>query len=140
MENSIDPRPPGITAIAVIFLLAATYLLAMGLTLLHIPRHIPADARRSIAVRARTRRPLHVPAHRELRRSHRMGTASAQQLGALDRDPAALIGVVMLVPSVSGAVVYFDFGRLAWGGLGIMVRVAMLWYLFQEPVKNQFSK
>ena len=50
----------------------------------------------------------------------------------------ALIGVGMLVPSVSGAVVYFDFVRLARAGLGVVTRVAILWYLFQEPVKDHF--
>jgi hypothetical protein len=43
----------------------------------------------------------------------------------------ALLGVVMLVPSVSGAVIRAQFGALAWGGLGIVVRVVIAWYLFQ---------
>ena len=44
----------------------------------------------------------------------------------------------MLVPGVSMAVIQMNFMRLAGGGLGIMVRAAILWYLFQEPVKDRF--
>jgi multidrug transporter EmrE-like cation transporter len=51
----------------------------------------------------------------------------------------ALIGVVMLVPAVSAAAV--DLGTsLLWGGLGIIVRVMIVWYLYQEPVKRAFAK
>ncbi len=53
---------------------------------------------------------------------------------------AALAGVVMLVPDVSGAVVEFRIGKLAWGGLGVIVRVMIVWYLYQVPVTDQFQK
>ena len=48
------------------------------------------------------------------------------------------VGVVMLVPAVSAAAVDLRVSLL-WGGLGIMVRVMIVWYLFQEPVKEKFS-
>lgn len=50
----------------------------------------------------------------------------------------ALIGVIMLVPTVSSAVIGFQIKSLAFGGLGVMLRVMVIWYLFQEPVKDQF--
>ena len=49
------------------------------------------------------------------------------------------IGVVMLVPSVSAAAVNFR-ASLLWGGLGIIVRVMIVWYLYQEPVKRAFAR
>jgi multidrug transporter EmrE-like cation transporter len=49
------------------------------------------------------------------------------------------IGVVMLVPGVSAAAVNFR-ASLLWGGLGIIVRVMTVWYLYQEPVKEAFTK
>jgi multidrug transporter EmrE-like cation transporter len=49
------------------------------------------------------------------------------------------VGVVMLVPAVSAAAVDLRVS-LVWGGLGIMVRVMIVWYLFQEPVKETFTK
>ena len=52
---------------------------------------------------------------------------------------AAIAGVVMLVPSVSAAAVDFRWSLL-WAGLGIVVRVALVWYLLQEPVRLAFTK
>jgi multidrug transporter EmrE-like cation transporter len=49
------------------------------------------------------------------------------------------VGVVMLVPAVSAAAVDLRLS-LVWGGLGIMVRVMIVWYLFQEPIKEAFTK
>ena len=50
-----------------------------------------------------------------------------------------LVGVVMLIPAVSAAAVDLRVS-LVWGGLGIMVRVMIVWYLFQEPIKETFTK
>lgn len=51
----------------------------------------------------------------------------------------AMIGFVMLIPQVSAAAV--DFGTaLAWSGLGIIVRVVVVWYLYQTPVAEEFQR
>ena len=52
---------------------------------------------------------------------------------------AAIAGVVMLVPSVSAAAVDFGWSLLSTG-LGVIVRVAIVWYLLQEPVRAAFTK
>jgi hypothetical protein len=52
---------------------------------------------------------------------------------------AATAGVVLLVPTVSSAVIGLQWGSLAWGGLGVVVRVAVIWYLWQEPVRESFE-
>jgi hypothetical protein len=49
------------------------------------------------------------------------------------------VGIVMLVPGVSAAAVDFRVSLL-WGGLGIIVRVMIVWYLYQEPIKDVFAK
>lgn len=51
----------------------------------------------------------------------------------------AIMGVVMLVPSVSSAVVGFEIQSLAVGGAGVILRVMIVWYLFQAPVAEQFT-
>jgi len=53
---------------------------------------------------------------------------------------AALLGVVELVPTVSVAVVELRASPLIWGGLGVMVRIMMVWYLYQEPVAETFRR
>jgi hypothetical protein len=49
-----------------------------------------------------------------------------------------IIGLVMLVPSVSASAVDFR-ASLLWGGLGIAVRAMIVWYLYQSPVAETFS-
>jgi multidrug transporter EmrE-like cation transporter len=51
----------------------------------------------------------------------------------------AIISVIMLLPSVSSAMLDFRIVRLAWGGLGTILRVLIVRYLFQEPVHNSFN-
>src|SRR6476469_6694255 len=51
----------------------------------------------------------------------------------------AIISVIMLLPSVSSALLDFRIARLAWGGLGTILRVLIVWYLLQEPVHNSFN-
>ena len=51
---------------------------------------------------------------------------------------AALVGIVELVPTVSIAVVELRASPLIWGGLGVMTRVMIVWYLYQEPVAEAF--
>ena len=52
---------------------------------------------------------------------------------------AGFIGILMLVPGVSAAAVDVR-ASLLWGGLGIIVRVMIVWYLYQEPIKECFRK
>ena len=60
----------------------------------------------------------------------------------LARRAAALItiaGVVLLVPRVSSAVVSLHFKTLAFSGLGIIVRVIIAFYLYQQPTREAFG-
>jgi len=52
----------------------------------------------------------------------------------------ALVGVVQLVPTVSIAVVELRASQLIGGGLGVMVRAMIVWYLYQEPVAETFRR
>ncbi len=52
----------------------------------------------------------------------------------------AIVGVVMLVPSVSAATVMVQPKALALGGLGIIVRVMVAWYLSRAEVADQFRR
>jgi len=53
---------------------------------------------------------------------------------------AAFVGMVMLIPAVSGAVVSLRWSPLFFGGVGVILRVMVVWYLYQEPVKESFRK
>ena len=52
----------------------------------------------------------------------------------------AIVGVVMLVPAVSAATVMVHLKALAIGGLGIIVRVMVVWYLSRQEIAEEFKK
>jgi len=132
-------RPAGITAVAVAFLLAAGYLLVVGLTMLASPGLV------SMAAGAELLGGLEVAGPYMFLLVAGVGGAVGLGLLRLHRWARwlailiALVGVVFLLPSVSSALIDFRFGRLVWGGLGAIVRTMILWYLFQEPVKEAFG-
>ena len=138
MANATDPRPSGITSIAVIFFLAATYLIAIGLTLLISPGTFPMMLGAPLLFGLELAGPYMFLLIGAFGALIGWGLLRLNNWARWAAILAALLGVVMLVPSVSGAVVYFNFRALALGGLGVMVRVAMIRYLFQEPVKEEF--
>jgi cell division protein FtsW (lipid II flippase) len=132
-------RPAGVTAVAAAFLLAAVYLLGVGLTMLASPGLV------SMAAGAELLGGLELAGPYMFLLVAGVGLAVALGLWRLHRWARwaaivlAMIGVVLLVPSVSGAVVFFRFGKLARGGLGVILRTMIIWYLFQEPVGNAFA-
>jgi hypothetical protein len=52
---------------------------------------------------------------------------------------ASLVGMVMLIPGVSAAAVDFR-PALFWNGLGVIVRIVVVWYLNQTPVAGTFQR
>ena len=131
-------RPAGVTAVAIAFLLAAAYLLAIGLTMLTRPGSI------SMAAGAELLGGLELAGPYMFLLAAAVGMVIAIGLWLLQNWArwiailVALIGVVLLLPNVSSAILDLRFGRLPWEGLGVMVRVMIVWYLFQEPVREVF--
>ena len=70
-------------------------------------------------------------------------TVGLLKLNNIVRHAATLIaiaGVVMLVPSVSAAPVMAQPTPLIRGGLGIIVRVIVAWYLSQAHIAEEFKR
>jgi hypothetical protein len=131
-------RPAGVTAVAIAFLLAAAYLLVIGLTMLARPGLI------SMAAGAELLSGLEIAGPYMFLLTAVVGMVVAIGLWLLQNWArwiailVAVIGVVLLLPNVSSAILDFRFGKLAWGGLGVIVRAIIVWYLFQEPVRDAF--
>jgi multidrug transporter EmrE-like cation transporter len=131
-------RPAGVTAVTIAFLLTAAYLLTVGLTMLARPGLI------SMAAGAELLGGLELAGPYMFLLTAAVGVAVALGLWRLHRWARwtailiAMIGMVLLLPSVSSAVIDFRFARLVWGGLGVIVRAIIVWYLFQEPVGEMF--
>lgn len=131
-------RPAGVTAVAAAFLLAGAYLLAVGLIMLARP------GLASMAAGADLLGGLELAGPYMFLLVGALGAAVALGLWRLHRWARwlaillALIGVVLLLPSVSSALIDFRLAKLAWNGLGVMMRTMIVWYLFQEQVAETF--
>ncbi len=132
-------RPAGVTAVAAAFFLAAAYLLVVGLTMLVRPGLV------SMAAGAELLGGLERAGPYMFLLMAGLGGVIALGLWLLHRWArwlamlVAMIGVVMLLPSVSSAMFDFRIGKLAWEGLGTILRVMIVWYLSQEPVREAFA-
>jgi uncharacterized membrane protein (DUF2068 family) len=125
--------------VAATFLLAAAHLLVVGLTMLLRPGLV------SMAAGAELLGGLELAGPYMVLLVAGLGAVIALGLWRLHRWArwlailAAMIGVVLLLPSVSSAMLDFRIGKLVGGGVGTIVRVMVVWYLFQEPVREAFA-
>jgi hypothetical protein len=132
-------RPTGVTAVAAAFFLAGAYLLVAGFIMLVRPGMIGMSAGSELLGGLELAGPymfllvagVGVAVALGLWRLHRWARWAAIVL--------SLIGLVMLVPSVSSAIFDFRIAKLASGGLGVIVRTMIVWYLFQEHVGGAFA-
>jgi multidrug transporter EmrE-like cation transporter len=132
-------RPAGVTAVAAAYFLSGAYLLVVGLIMLVRPGVVSMAAGEPLLGGLELAGPymfllaggVCVIVALGLWWLHRW----ARWLAIL----IAIISVIMLLPSVSSAMLDFRIVRLAWGGLGTILRVLIVWYLFQEPIHNSFN-
>ena len=132
-------RPAGVTAVAAAFFLSGAYLLMVGLIMLARPGVV------AMAAGAFLLGGLELAGAYMFLLAAAVGLTVALGLWRLHRWARwlailiAMIGVAMLLPSVSSAMLDFRIARLASSGLGTILRVMIVWYLFQEPVQNAFA-
>jgi hypothetical protein len=141
LRRILTAQPPtGVKLVAAAFFLAAAYLLVVGIILLLRPGTISLLAGSSLLGGLELAGPymfLLIGA---------VGAAIGVALMRLNNwarrlaIAAAVLGVILLVPSVSSSVVDFQLGRLAWGAGGVILRVVIVFYLWQRPVADQFQK
>jgi hypothetical protein len=132
-------RPSGVTAAAIPFFLAAAYLFVLGILMLLAPGTV------SMSLGAPLLSGLELAGPYMFLLISALGAIIGLGLLCLNRWARraaliiAMIGVVLLVPTVSSAVIEFRVG-LVWGWIGIIVRVAMIWYLYQTQTREAFEK
>jgi hypothetical protein len=138
-ESNPNPIPSGVRAIAGLFALCGIYLAISGLLMLARPGLI------SMTVGAPLLFGLELagPYMFLLVAAAAGGIAwELMRLNNIMRHAAILAacaGIVMLVPPVSGAVVMVQLKPLVLGGLGIIIRVMVAWYLSQAHIAEQFK-
>lgn len=133
-------RPQGVTFIAIVFLAVAAYLAALGGLMLFAPGTVSMRMGAPFLGGLELAGPfafllaavgVALTAWGLLRLNN-----WARRAAAL----LALVGIVFLVGPVSSAVISFNPLGLFWGGLGVMGRVIVAWYLYQRPVIDVFEK
>ena len=135
----LPSNPAGVNAIAIAFFFAAAYLGLIGIVMLASPGVV------SMALGAPLLSGLELAGPYMFLLMSAVGALIGWGLLRLNnwaRRAAIVvgfIGVVMLVPVVSAAAVDFR-ASLLWAGLGIIVRVMIVWYLFQSPTGEAFTK
>lgn len=139
-DNPANPVPNGVRAIAALFALCAIYLGITGGLMLARPGTVAMSAGAPLMFGLQ----LAGPYMFLLMAAAGTGVAwGLVELNNIARHAASLIaiaGIVMLVPSVSAATVMVQPKALAFGGLGIIVRVIVAWYLSRAEVADQFRR
>jgi len=138
-SNPTNALPNGVRAIAALFALCAIYLGIAGTLMLLRPGTVPMSAGAPLLFG------LELSGRYMFLLMAVVGGGVAWglvELNNIARHAAVLIaiaGIVMLVPSVSAATVMVQPKALAFGGLGIIVRVMVAWYLSRGEIADQFK-
>jgi hypothetical protein len=133
-------RPQGVTAISILFFAVAAYLGVIGLLMIVSPGTAPMSLGAPLLGGLELAGPYMFLLTALISAAIAFGLLRLNNWARRAAILVAIYGVVMLVPTVSSAVIGFQPKALAFGGLGVMLRVMIIWYLFQEPVKDQFAK
>src|ERR1051325_5341926 len=132
-------QPTGVTSIAILLFLVAAYLCALGAIMLASPGAVSMAAGASLLNGLELAGPYMFLLVAALVALTGWGMLRMQSWARRITILAAFAGFVMLIPSVSAAAVDFRWS-LVTGGLGIIVRMVVVWNLWQTPVAEQFSK
>jgi hypothetical protein len=136
--TELQARPSGVTASALVFLSASAYLLVAGLIMVVSPGTVSMAAGAPLLGGLELAGPFMFLLIAAVGLVIAIGLLWLHKWARRVAILVAGIGVVLLLPSMSSAVVDFRIGKLAWGGLGMIVRVVMVWYLHQQETRECF--
>lgn len=133
-------RPAAVSAIAAIFLLAAGYLACVGLVMLLAPGRLSMAAGADLLGGLETAGPYMFLLTALVAAAIGVGLLRLNNWARRVALILAMIGFVMLIPTVSGAVIGFNIPNLARSGFGLMIRVLIVFFLYQSPVREVFER
>ena len=133
-------RPPGVTAVAILFFLAGGYLCLLGLARLLFPDSISLLWGSPLLGGLALAGPFMFLIAGSIGVLIAWGLLRLNNWARRAATIAALAGLALLLPDVSMAATELRWSPLFWSGLGVIVRAAILWYLYQTPVAEQFAK
>jgi hypothetical protein len=138
-QSPATTLPNGVRAIAALFALCAIYLGITGALMLLSPGTISMAAGAPLLFGLELAGPYMFLLLAVVGAGIGWGLMKLNNIARHAASFIAIAGIVMLVPSVSAATVMVQPKALALGGLGIIVRVIVAWYLSQREVADQFK-
>jgi hypothetical protein len=135
-----NPLPSGLRAIAALFALCGLYLGVAGLLMLVSPGLIGMSVGAPLLFGLELAGPYMFLLMAAAGSGVALGLVKRNNIVRHAAILIAIAGVVMLVPPVSAAVVMVQGKALAFGGLGIIVRVIVAWYLSRAEIATEFGR
>jgi hypothetical protein len=140
MDTTDNPLPAGVRVIAALFALCGLYLAIAGLVMLIHPGQISMTVGAPLLFGLELAGPYMFLLTGAVAGTIAGGMLRRINLARFAAVLAAVAGIVMLVPSVSAAVVMVQVRPLAIDGFAIVIRVVVAWYLWQGHVVEEFKK
>ncbi len=137
-DSTPNPLPSGVRAIVALFALCGIYLAICGLLMLARPGLISMVAGAPLLFGLELAGPYMFLVIAVAAGGIAWGLTRMNNIMRHAAILAACAGIVMLVPPVSAATVLVQPKPLILGGLGIIIRVMVAWYLSQGHVADQF--
>ena len=138
--NPASPPPNGVRAIATLFALCGIYLAIAAALMLIRPGIISMSAGAPLLFGLELAGPYMFLLTAVVAGGVAWGLVERNNIVRHAAILIAIAGIVMLVPPVSAATVMVQPRALAFGGLGIIVRVIVVWYLSRAEVADQFRR
>ncbi len=138
-DNLANPAPNGVRAIAALCALCAIYLGIVAALMLLRPGTVSMSAGAPLLFGLELAGPYMFLLMAVAAGGVAWGLVRLHNLVRHAAQLIAITGIVMLVPSVSAATVIVQPKALAFGGLGIIVRVMVVWYLSRVEIVEQFQ-
>jgi len=136
--ESANPLPTGIRAIAALFALCGIYLAILAALMLASPGTVPMSAAAPLLFGLELAGPYMFLLMALAGGAVAYGLLKRNNITRHIAMLIAIAGIVMLVPGVSAATVSANVKLLAFGGLGIIIRVIVAWYLARADVVEEF--
>jgi hypothetical protein len=136
--ESANPLPTGIRAIAALFALCGIYLAILAALMLASPGTVPMSAAAPLLFGLELAGPYMFLLMALAGGAVAYGLLKRNNITRHIAMLIAIAGIVLLVPPVSAATVSANVKLLAFGGLGIIIRVIVAWYLARADVVEEF--
>jgi len=139
-DSAANPLPNGVRAVAALFAFCGIYLTILAALMLASPGTISMSAGAPLLFGLELAGPYMFLLMALVGEAVAYGLVKRNNVTRHVAMLIAITGIVMLIPPVSAATVTANAKPLVFGGLGIIVRVMVAWYLARTEVVEEFRR